>query len=365
MAPDDEIAINNLSSILAEQRQWAQAESLAVAGVGKGQSGTIFFQLVNAQMAQGKDSAVRASLTQMRERDGDAPAYHIARAQFALARRQYDSVAADQRWIEQNSKDPAHLRFVAFSRWSAATSQGELRTAEGRAHEGMALAEQEGQLQLYLMGASRLSQMQTLYRSDPAGAVRTLDAALAKHPLASMSSLDRPYVFLALAFAVAGQPARAQQLMKEYTTLVPAGLQRQSPERYLADGYIAMAQRRSQEAIEAFRAYWDDSNCGGCGLPDLGRAFDQAGEPDSALAAYLRAATLPPERLAFLSDPFDLSHTYHRLGELYEEKRDREHALEYYGKFTALWKDADPELQPQVREVKDRMAKLAGEQAAQ
>ena len=36
-------------------------------------------------------------------------------------------------------------------------------------------------------------------------------------------------------------------------------------------------------------------------------------------------------------------------------------ALEYYGRFVALWKDADPVLQPAVREVRGRMAALAGE----
>ena len=36
-------------------------------------------------------------------------------------------------------------------------------------------------------------------------------------------------------------------------------------------------------------------------------------------------------------------------------------ALEYYGRFVELWKDADPVLQPTVREVRGRTAALAGE----
>ena len=53
-----------------------------------------------------------------------------------------------------------------------------------------------------------------------------------------------------------------------------------------------------------------------------------------------------------------------RLGELYEERGDRARALEYYGKFVDLWRNADPELQPQVTDVKQRMSRLAGEQPA-
>jgi hypothetical protein len=48
------------------------------------------------------------------------------------------------------------------------------------------------------------------------------------------------------------------------------------------------------------------------------------------------------------------------LGELYED-RDRQKALDYYSQFVGLWRDADPELQPVVEEVRARMAELSGE----
>jgi len=34
-------------------------------------------------------------------------------------------------------------------------------------------------------------------------------------------------------------------------------------------------------------------------------------------------------------------------------------AVEYYGQFTELWKDADAGLQPRVREARDRIARLS------
>jgi hypothetical protein len=39
----------------------------------------------------------------------------------------------------------------------------------------------------------------------------------------------------------------------------------------------------------------------------------------------------------------------------------KDKAADYYGRFINLWKNADPELQPQVKEIKDRLAKLVGE----
>jgi hypothetical protein len=59
--------------------------------------------------------------------------------------------------------------------------------------------------------------------------------------------------------------------------------------------------------------------------------------------------------------PWDEPGALQRAGELYEAKGDKANALAYYGRFTKLWSEADPELQPVVKDVKARMARLAGE----
>jgi hypothetical protein len=56
---------------------------------------------------------------------------------------------------------------------------------------------------------------------------------------------------------------------------------------------------------------------------------------------------------------------YFRLGELYEARGDKEHATEYYGKFADLWKEADAEFQPRVKEAKRRIADLVAEPSGQ
>jgi hypothetical protein len=50
-----------------------------------------------------------------------------------------------------------------------------------------------------------------------------------------------------------------------------------------------------------------------------------------------------------------------RLGEYYQDHGDKAKAFVYLTRFTALWKNADAELQPKVREAKARIAELAGE----
>jgi hypothetical protein len=57
-------------------------------------------------------------------------------------------------------------------------------------------------------------------------------------------------------------------------------------------------------------------------------------------------------------DPSFLAGTHKRLGELYEAKGDEQRARDHYAKFVALWNNADPELQPKVSQVKQRLARL-------
>lgn len=87
-----------------------------------------------------------------------------------------------------------------------------------------------------------------------------------------------------------------------------------------------------------------------------GMAYRALGQADSAIASFQRFLTL--------RDPFpDWDSNFRSdaligLGEMYEAKGDRNKAIDYYGRFTELWKDADPKLQPRVRDVRDRIARL-------
>ena len=94
-----------------------------------------------------------------------------------------------------------------------------------------------------------------------------------------------------------------------------------------------------------------------CDLPMLGRAFDLAGTPDSAIAVYERYVTTKwNDRL--VPDAFFLPAVHKRLGELYEAKGQREKALPHYRAFVDLWKEADPVLQPKVQDARQRIAAL-------
>ena len=125
-------------------------------------------------------------------------------------------------------------------------------------------------------------------------------------------------------------------------------------------GAIALAERRPQEAITEFRAQDQASLVGAAA--NLGRAYDLAGIPDSAIASYQRYLDTP-----FIGRlPLDAvwrARALYRLGELYEEKGDRVKAADRYAEFVKLWKRADADLQPKVTEAKQRLEALSGERA--
>jgi eukaryotic-like serine/threonine-protein kinase len=128
-------------------------------------------------------------------------------------------------------------------------------------------------------------------------------------------------------------------------------------ERARMRAWVAMAEARYDDAVrelrEADREYviFDRR-----ATVALAQAFDLAGRPDSALVYYekfLQSQGGPP----FIDGNFRAG-AHKRAGELYETKGDTARAESNYAAFIELWKDADPELQPKVREVRERLTRL-------
>jgi serine/threonine-protein kinase len=85
-------------------------------------------------------------------------------------------------------------------------------------------------------------------------------------------------------------------------------------------------------------------------------ALAEVGREDEALGwldGLMRADVSVLDR-QFLRAP-----AYRVAGEIYERRGDRHAALEAYGRFVELWREADPVVQEQVKAARDRMAALA------
>lgn len=203
---------------------------------------------------------------------------------------------------------------------------------------------------------------------DPAAARRRLDAALARTPLASIPPGDRPYWFLAIVYAQAGDHAQAARVLSHAPRpqLPWTSANATSPVEYQVQalaaagrGDIALARRLlTQSEHEAGCWYMTQS------LP-LMRAIaeETAGQRDSVIAALERLVAPPTCQLSLSwSDqwgPVTQAYAHERLGQLYDARGDTRRAILHYAKFVELWPDPDPLLRGRWQAAKNRIAELS------
>ncbi|MGH7538957.1 MAG: tetratricopeptide repeat protein, partial [Gemmatimonadales bacterium] len=355
--PDDLTSLNNLALTLVEARRWAEAESLALRGIALGHIAPLFVNAADALVAQGKTAAAWRILDVFEQRAPGHPMLLMSRAGVAAATGRYDSSEAPVQTMLRTNPSFTWQAYGAGWQFGLDQLRGRLAAAQRSGRRLMALSEERGLPGSYLAAVTSLALLEVRSRNRPQAALEMLDAGLSRFPLARLPAADRPYAHLIEAYAEAGRVDRAQALLREYEAAEPETVRRGNPARHGATAAVALAQGRVADAIAAYRAWYEGAGCNLCGLHELGRAFERAGEPDSAITAYERAVAA--RRLLGVFDESSLlPHTYRRLGALYEQRGDRVRAREYYERFVDLFVGADAELQPMVREAKAKVARL-------
>ncbi|MEO8227701.1 MAG: tetratricopeptide repeat protein, partial [Gemmatimonadota bacterium] len=172
-----------------------------------------------------------------------------------------------------------------------------------------------------------------------------------------------PYQDLALLYAVLGDSAGVRRVHASPAAFRPAGLWPVTDSLEWA-AIDAWAERRWRAAAIAFSTAYAKLPCRPCNAFYAAQMWDAANVPDSAVAYYERGI----ERRGMYFDDVEDAMLYpvalRRLGDLYEARGDRTRALEYYQKFLDLWRTADPDLKPIVRDVEERVSRLTAEPRA-
>jgi len=211
-----------------------------------------------------------------------------------------------------------------------------------------------------LLQAIAMARARHRFLDDSAGAQRVLEEALGRQPFDQLEVLDRPYPQLASVRAELGDVDEAERLVERWESEVPAEYQGIDRHRVdLARGDIALATGRAEEALDFYRR-GDIFGCVPCNQPRFARAWEALNQTDSAIAAYERYV-LTPSTARASTDAFELANAYLRLGELYEERGDRDNSVRYDNELIELWREADPHLLRQVADVRERVARLLGE----
>ena len=194
-------------------------------------------------------------------------------------------------------------------------------------------------------------------RERPVEARAALDRGLRRMPMSSIPPAERLWWPLsALAYEM-GDADLARMTADGYENDLAA--QDHDPEgvRAVYRSVVAFTEGRYDDAITlASKAEERHAISRRHAYIMIARAHDLAGRPDSAITWFERFVSTPDP--GFVLGPMYLAGSYKRLGELYSEKGEPEKAIANFERFVALWSDAEPELQPRVREVRNRIEEL-------
>ncbi len=360
--PLNSIALNNLALSLGWVGRFAESESLATVAVNSpGGLGNTVLQLLNAQLAQGKFDAARRTIESFGKTNPSSPIYLRGRTMLLMATGPVDSAKRALLEMGLQVHSPEYQNYTRSGLSGIALLHGRLTEADRERVANIAIWEQRGLPGQALSAEANRARQALFFNGDSAAALRILQDALVKYPLKSMPPLDRPYGNIATIYAMAGRTAEAKRLLTDAESAVPEGARRGDATWYQARGWLALGEGRPKDAVAEFREIARKGQRAEWGHWETGLAFDRANLPDSALAEYQIAGDSVGSGFKTQAAPWVQAPSLKRLGEIYEAKGDKTKAIENYTRFVDLWKDADPVLQPAVREVKDRLAKLAGE----
>ena len=354
---DSDHAAVNLGEQLREHREFARAESLNVLAIRKEpKNGIAYGNLIELQLDQGKlkeaaatSEAIRTQLPDYKPRDLKNGAVLFARGEFNALRTAADTM---------RKSSLADNRLYAI-RLAAAMAILDGRMRDLDAIRASVPSNPATDIRYLGVRASVLG---------PSAALgMRLDSLVAPAKISAMSPVDRPYFEAIALYARMAMPAKARALLARYNAeITDTTLRRaQQADLHTALGEVALAEGKYPEAIAEFRkgdVGYDGrpaNECSACLSLNLARAFDAAGQADSAAAMFERYLATPYWQKANANaDPVRLPAIHERLGQLYEAKGQNEKAAAHYRAFVELWKNADPELQPRVAEARRRLIKL-------
>jgi tetratricopeptide (TPR) repeat protein len=353
--PHDVRALEGLGLAHAARREYAVQESLLVRAIAADPGvASLYSGLALAQVNQGKYGAAHRALDLSERRFKGARAND--RAAIALAASRLDWEAAEREALGRlapDSTDTADSLDGVETLAGIRMTQGRLAEAERGLRRVVASGTRRDAAGRALTAAVRLAYVELRYRQSPAAALRTMNAALARFPLSRLAESDRPYDEVARLFADAGQPARARALVAE-SARTRLGRRAADANRRWTLGAIATAEGRAWEGEIEIHGAAAAHPCPVCALPDLARAYEVAGRPDSAIATYERYLRTPWQR-RFDTDAIELGFAMERLGALYQKQQDGAKAAALYDSLLQLWRRADPELEPLVADVRRRL----------
>jgi tetratricopeptide (TPR) repeat protein len=359
------IALNNAALILVRRRDYDRAATYAVKAASQDKQVPNPITWGNALQFSNLAGRVAASDSIARtwtQRAPNQPSQLAAQARtliyvhrdYAGADRIYDAIKPKL----ASSRTLTNIMLADLSTTNAV--RGKLEKAFQLAAERTARRVENGVRVAVLESGLDSAELVGLVEENPSLARQVLRRSLDRMPPDSLPLIERPYDRLLAVATFLGDSSLVRKARADYQrTLIARGktVDRPGFESY-ADGLVALATGNLQEAVTKF----DDAErkliqCKECISAGKFLAYDRLGKPDSAIVAG-EAYTANHVPRQWLNEAMFRPGIDQRIGELYEAKGMPEKALPHYQELVDQWKDADPELQPRVRDVRTRIARL-------
>ncbi len=352
--PEGTSAPNNLAIALQQLGRHREAISVIREALPRSPTSITFRgNLQNAALELG-DTLVADSIAALPDATLDE------RVDAMTTKRRYDAAY-------QLADSALHAAQSPGDAYSAALSKGQSALVLGRIREVTQIFEEmisraEG-IDAALMAhrvAPALASLQMELLGDTARGVAYLDDMLRRYPLDRLDPVSREYASLAAGYAALGEAKRAEELLADRArALPPELLQRDTAFILVSRALIAMSRGETDRALRLVRM--SDALSGfcrdWCSASLIARIHDRAGNADSTLVAIERYLRVIGARRTD-ADAYDLAWALKRSGELYESRGDVARAITRYRELVQLWENADEELQPLVRELGERIARL-------
>jgi len=362
--PNVGTALNNAALDFNNGGDYVKAEAYAKRAIATDSGSNPYHaNLVRAFAGQGKLDSAEAAHADWRRHVPQSIAMAVWAARLLFLRGRLDSATSDLQQVRARATAPTRRRTFELALGRFAAVRGRVAESVRREQSARVLGSELGLRADVLTGAADVAALISTTIGDTRRATAILDSAIRANPLEQLPVAERPYLALAIAYARSGKPDRARALIAQLDEAErTAGLRRNIELRHAANGDIAFMERRFADAAREHRA--GAPGCATCAAVALAQIHDLAGNPDSAIAYYSDyfahiGAGGSTGGVWSPDDARNLAMSYRRLGELLEAKGELSQAAVQYMKFVELWKNADPELQPKVAEVRWRLSRLA------
>jgi tetratricopeptide (TPR) repeat protein len=364
--PTNTVALNNTAAQYVTLHDFHKAEQFRRRALETDSGMSILYtNLANDQLNSGELDAVDQTLAARARRFASQQDAEVLRVSLAMARGDFPQGERLTREMlrvagTDGDRQSTPLRMLSLELLLA----GRLTESEQFMRTYMKTQADLQSPSAYLEGAILLAFEQVMYRRDAAQGIKVIDDALRRFPLDSIAPLDRHYAFLAYVLALAGAPERSRTLLTAFrandATTPGSSAIRDESDYLRAEGAAFASEHRYTEAIASFVHAGTAMNnyvCPVCALPDLASAYDKAGQADSAIAVYRRYVSTPWSDW-MTSDGEFRSLAWRRLGELYQASGDTRRAILALQTVAGLWEHADASVQPELADVRARLAQL-------